>query len=297
MMDMTQKPTYQASPLKRKRATKAEMQVRADFLITYAEEHGPVSVRGLYYQAEVASVPGIDKAENCYGKIQAQVLKLRRAGQMEYKNIADATRWMRKPRTFDGWQAALQETARLYRKDLWVDTNLEVEIWIEKSALAGVIYPVTSEFDVPLMPTAGYTSETFAYEAVERLRDTERTLIIYSLYDFDRSGRDAARSLQEKVERFGAEYDVPVVFNTLGLTLEQVQAMNLSTRPPKRKTKADQRWPHDIAAELDAIPPDTLRGMVRGAIEQHLPAFQLSQLKVIEAAERETLMQFIGRAA
>ncbi len=43
---------YQASPLKRKHATNAEMQVRADFLATYAKEHGPVTVRGLYYQAD-----------------------------------------------------------------------------------------------------------------------------------------------------------------------------------------------------------------------------------------------------
>jgi hypothetical protein len=43
---------YGASPLKR--ATRAEMEERARFLIDYAEKHGPVTVRGLYYQAEVA---------------------------------------------------------------------------------------------------------------------------------------------------------------------------------------------------------------------------------------------------
>ena len=34
------------------------MEERAEFLIDYASEHGPVTVRGLYYQAEVASLPG-----------------------------------------------------------------------------------------------------------------------------------------------------------------------------------------------------------------------------------------------
>ena len=37
------------------------MEVRAEFLIDYAEKHGPVTVRGLYYQAEVNGVPGIEK--------------------------------------------------------------------------------------------------------------------------------------------------------------------------------------------------------------------------------------------
>ena len=99
------------------------------------------------------------------------------------------------------------------------------------------------------------------------------------------------------MERFGADFDVPVIFNSLGLNLDQVQALNLPTRPAKRNTMADQRWPHEFAAELDAIPPDTLRVMVREAIECHLPTNELAYLKQVERAERETLMHFIGRAA
>ena len=288
---------YQASPIKRRRATAAEMEARAQFFIDYAHEHCPVTVRGLYYQAEVAGVPGIDKTECGYNKTQIQVLKLRRAGRMPYFQIADATRYMRRPRTFDGWQDALESTARLYRKSLWAGSDYEVEIWLEKSALAGVVQPVTFDYDVPLMPTGGYSSETFAFEAVDDLRDTGKTLVIYSLYDFDRSGKDAERSLQEKVERFGRDFGVPVIFNALGLTVEQVEALNLPTRPHKRNTPADRAWPHDFACELDAIPPDTLRQMVRQAIERHLPASQLEALKQVEQAERDTLMKFIGRAA
>jgi hypothetical protein len=270
------------------------MEVRAQFLIDYANKHGPVTVRGLYYQAEVASVPGIGKTESGYNKVQSQVLRLRREGRMPYRCIADATRYMRKPRTFDGWEEALRRTAQLYRKSLWADNFEQVEIWVEKSALAGVIYPVTSEYDVPLMPTGGYTSETFAHEAVDGMRGTGQGLVIYSLYDFDRSGRDAEASLQEKVERFGREYDVPVTFHPLGLTYEQVTGLDLPTRPAKRKTTADQRWAYPFAAELDAIPPDILRDMVRTAIESHLPASELEHLKRIEQAERDTMLQFIG---
>jgi len=282
---------YEAGLLKRNRATNAEMQVRGDFLVNYANEHGPVTVRQLFYAATVAGL--IEKDDAGYGKVQTQVLKLRRGGIMPYSAIADSTRYMRRPRTFDGWENALQQTARLYRKSLWADSDIEVEIWLEKSALAGVIYPVTAEFDVPLMPTGGYSSETFAFEAVEELRGTGKTLVIYAFYDFDRSGQDAAHSLKEKVARFGAEFDVPVRFYNLGLTYDQVKALGLPTRAAKRSTKADERWPYDFAAELDAIPPDTIRDMVRGAIERHLPADQLAHLKLVEAAERETLMQFI----
>jgi hypothetical protein len=70
-----------------------------------------VTVRQLYYQAEVHGAPGIDKTESGYDKIQRQVLDLRRAGRLPYTDIADLTRWMRKPRAFDSVEEALQETA------------------------------------------------------------------------------------------------------------------------------------------------------------------------------------------
>ena len=285
---------YQASPIKRNRATKAEMEERAQFLISYAREQSPVTVRQLFYAATVREL--IEKSESGYNKVQAQVLALRREGRLPYRHIADATRYMRKPQTFDGWQAALQNTAQLYRKALWAETDLEVQVWVEKSALAGVIYPVTAEYDVPLMPTGGYTSETFAYGAVADLEGTGRKLVVYALYDFDRSGRDATASLREKVVRFGRELRVRVEFNLLGLTEAQVIDLDLPTRPPKRNTTADRGWPYAYAAELDAIPPDTLRSMVRDAIEGHLPAGQLEHLKLVEEAERDLLFRFIEEA-
>ena len=132
---MTAIPIYEASPLKRARATKAEMEERAEFLIAYASEHGPVTVRGLYYQAEVASLPGISKDDKDYAKVQRQVLKLRREGRLSYSDIADATRWMRKPTTHGSVEEALRNTAQFYRKALWADAASYVEIRVEKDAL------------------------------------------------------------------------------------------------------------------------------------------------------------------
>jgi hypothetical protein len=68
---------------------------------------------------------------------------------------------MRKPRSFDRVQQALDDTARLYRKSLWTDAETYVEVWCEKDALAGVIFPVTAKYDVPLMVARGFASETF----------------------------------------------------------------------------------------------------------------------------------------
>ena len=60
---------YQASPIKKARATQDEMEARAKFLLGYADQHGPVTVRQLYYVAEVNLLPGISKADGDYDKI------------------------------------------------------------------------------------------------------------------------------------------------------------------------------------------------------------------------------------
>jgi hypothetical protein len=290
---------YQASPIKRRRrrrrATKDEMEERAEFLINYASEHGPISVRGLYYQAEVAAVPGIGKDDAGYNKVQSQVLKLRREGRLSYSDIADATRWMRKPRTHDSVEDALRDTARLYRKSLWADAEDYVEIWIEKDALAGVIYPITSLYDVPLMVTRGFSSETFAYEAIAARQDDDRTYYVYYLGDLDRAGRDGASSLREKLERFAEEEGIDLVFEQVAVTEEQILDWDLPTREPKRKSAANKKWEYDFACELDAIPPDQLRELVESFINQHLPQDKLRILKVAEKSEREIIQRLVGQ--
>lgn len=290
---------YRASTIKRRRrrATKAEMEERAEFLINYASAHGPVTVRGLYYQAEVACLPGIDKDDSGYAKVQHQVLNLRREGRLDYDNIADATRWMRKPRSHNGVDAALAATARLYRKSLWSDTDDYVEIWCEKDALAGVIYPITSLYDVPLMVTRGFSSETFCYEAIAARKGDDRRYYVYALFDFDRAGEDSAGSLEEKLRRFADEAGITLVFKQIAVTGGQIRKWKLPTRAPKRKSAADKKWPHDFACELDAIPPDLLRDLVEAHINLHLPQDKLEVLKVAEKSEREIIANLVGGLA
>jgi hypothetical protein len=288
---------YEASRARRSRATKAEMEARAAFLLAYAAEHAPVTVRQLYYVAEVHGVPGIAKSDGDYDKIQRQVLKLRREKRMPYSAIADATRWMRKPPSYDSIADALHETATLYRRNIWNDHPEHVEIWVEKDALAGVVYPVTSEYGVPLMVSRGFSSETFAFEAAQSYAADGRPVHVYHLGDFDRSGVAAAEDLCRKLTSFASEAGVKVHFTRLGVTLDQIRDWKLPTRAPRRESAADRRWPHDLACELDAIEPGRLRRLVRDAIRRHMPDEFLRAAQVAEESEREQLRIFARRAA
>jgi hypothetical protein len=129
---------YETSPIKRQRATKAEVEERREALLAIVADGRPMTVRQVFYQATVRGF--VEKAESGYAKVQTDLTLMRRAGELPYHWLADNTRWQRKPRTFDSVEDALKATAQFYRKNLWADADCYVEIWLEKDALAGVVY-------------------------------------------------------------------------------------------------------------------------------------------------------------
>ena len=125
--------------------------------------------------------PGVGREgrERLRQGVQADLTVMRRARELPYDWLADNTRWQRKPRTFDSVEDALRNTAAFYRKALWNEADSYVEIWLEKDALAGVVYPVTSMYDVPLMVARGYASLSFLYSAAEAINELDVPAYIY----------------------------------------------------------------------------------------------------------------------
>jgi hypothetical protein len=128
---MTVAQLYEASPIKRRRATKAEIGKRRDALLEIIDAGRPMTVRQVFYQATVRGL--VEKAESGYGKIQTDLVKMRRAGDIPYDWIADNTRWQRKPRTFASVEQALKETAAFYRKDLWANADSYVKSGLRRT--------------------------------------------------------------------------------------------------------------------------------------------------------------------
>src|SRR5450631_297813 len=141
---MKTSPSYKASRIKR-RSSKVEVEARRAALFDIVEDMHPMTVRQVFYQATVRGI--VEKEEAGYAKVQTDLVQMRRAGMLPYDWLADSTRWQRKPLTFRSVEEALEDTARIYRKSLWADADAYVEVWLEKDALAGVIHPVTSDYD------------------------------------------------------------------------------------------------------------------------------------------------------
>jgi hypothetical protein len=280
--------TYQTSPIKRQRSTKAEVEARREALLAIVDEMQPMTVRQVFYQATVHGL--VEKAESGYAKVQTDLTLMRREGVLPYDWLADNTRWQRKPRTFDSVEDALNATAQFYRKSLWADADAYVEIWLEKDALAGVVYPVTSMYDVPLMVARGYASLSFLHTAAEYINDLTVPTYIYHLGDFDPSGVNAGEKIEETLRELAPDADI--TFQRIAVTPEQIRRWRLPTRPTKASDTRAKGF-GNISVELDAIDPQRLRDLVQDVIEVHLPARQFKVLKAAEESERELLASLV----
>jgi hypothetical protein len=283
-------PVYQASHIKRQRATKAEVELRRENLFEIVKAMKPMTVRQVFYQATVRDI--VEKTEAGYNKVQTDLVQMRRAGNLPYDWLADTTRWQRKPRTYSGVAHALDETARFYRKSLWDDIDAYAEVWLEKDALAGVVVPITAAYDVPLMVARGYASLSFLHSAADYIKDLDVPAYIYHLGDFDPSGINAGEKIEETLREMAP--DAEIHFERIAVTEEQIAQWNLPSRPTKATDTRAKNF-GAISVELDAIEPDILRALVLDAIENHLPSAQFDVLKAAEESERELLHVMIGQ--
>src|SRR5262245_41768556 len=250
----------------------------------------PMTVRQVFYQATVHGL--VEKAESGYAKVQTDLTLMRRAGDLPYDSLADNTRWQRKPRTYSSVEQALRDTAAFYRKSLWTDADSYVEIWLEKDALSGVIYPITSMFDVPLMVARGYASLSFLHSAAEYINDLDVPTYIYHLGDFDPSGVNGGEKIEETLRELAPDADI--TFERIAVTPEQIADWDLSTRPTKSSDTRSKNF-GEISVELDAIEPNQLRTLVQEAIERHLPPEQFEVLKAAEESERDIITRLVGK--
>jgi hypothetical protein len=286
---MSVTPVYEASHIRRTRATKTEVGARRQALYDIVAAQKPMTVRQVFYQATVRGI--VEKEEAGYSKVQVDLANMRREGRLPYSWITDSTRWMRKPGTFGSVEEALRDTARLYRKSLWNDAESYVEIWLEKDALSGVVWPITSLYDVPLMSARGYASLSFLHGAAEYMASLDVPVYVYHLGDFDPSGINAGEKIEQTLHDLAPSADI--VFERIAVTLEQIEDWSLPTRPTKKSDTRSKGF-GDISVELDAIPPDDLRSLVEAAINRHLPQDELEILKVAESSERELIARLVG---
>ena len=280
--------SYTPTPIKRNRRTKSEMIRLRDGLSALAELHNPLTIRQLFYRAVATSL--IDKTQKEYDNVVVRLVGLmREEGTIPFEWIIDNTRWMRKPNTHHGLESMLVHTQRTYRRSIWDDQQAYVEIWCESDSIAGILYDVTEEFDVPLMPTGGQPSKSFLWAGAQNLADKSVPCFVYYFGDYDKAGMDISRRIETDIRRYLPQRS-EFHFARVAINEDQIAQFKLPTRPPK-----DKKSGFTETVELEAMTTEDLHAICRGCIEQHIDFELLARLKETEAMERETLATIISR--
>jgi hypothetical protein len=261
----------------------------------------PQTVRQVFYQLVTRNV--VEKTENEYQRTVIRLLaEMRLADQVDWDWIVDETRQSKITQTFDSVTDALRDTAQFYRRSALRESDVYIEVWSEKEALAGIIYEAASDYDVPVEVSKGMPSLTqiwgTARAVINAARHGKRSYI-YQFGDWDPTGCLIPKSLERRLHEFCTKYGcrfLPVV-ERIALTKEQIEQYRLPTRPTKLKGNPHAKDFKGRSVELDALPSRILRQLVTECIERHITSEQVSILRTTEDSERELIEHFADRAA
>lgn len=265
-------------------AKKANLERQIIHVVT--DEH-PQTVRHVFYQ--LCHLPCVGKTEGGYRRIQRLVLNLRKQGDLPYKWISDGTRYRIKPATYDSIQAALEETATFYRRTLWRESDVYVEVWCESDSIAGVLEPITDRYDTSLMSSRGFSSHTFLHAAGVEITEIGKPTFIYYVGDWDASGKLIGEKIAEQLRYFAPRIDIE--FERILITPQQIDEFSLPSKPPKQNTHS-RGFHSECTVEAEAMPARQTRQILEHAILRHIDPEKLKVIETIEQEERNALEIF-----
>ncbi len=251
-----------------------------------------MTVRQVFYQ--LVARGQIEKTEEQYQQTVIRLMTaMRLDGALPFDWVVDESRRVRVTQTFENIEAAIEHTAEFYRRSALAQADDYVEVWLEKDALAGVLWEPTSNYDVPLMVSRGMPSLTFLYgsaQAIYRAAEQGKQTFIYQFGDHDPSGVLIPQTIERRLTQLCEQFDcaAPIV-ERVALTEQQIEEYRLPTRPTKRAGNSHAQTFAGDSVELDALPPRVLRDLVRNVIEKHISPAATMALREAEDSERELL--------
>ena len=134
------------------------------------EEGGQVTLRHLFYRLVGKGL--LDKTEAGYKRVGSYTRDWRHAGLMEYRALADNTRWYYGTMRYNSPEEAVANTLKNYQCDIWNNWNIHKEIWTEKGAMVNILLSEADPLGVKLFSTRGYASiGSVANLAAPRIKD------------------------------------------------------------------------------------------------------------------------------
>ncbi len=191
----------------------------------------------------------------------------------------------------------LEDAPGWYREDLWETQPVNIEVWIEKDALAGVIEPVCRRWRLPFLACRGYVSQSELYSAGKRFycdarRNQRRTLVLH-LGDHDPSGIDMTRDNLDRLRMFSdTELGSTVDVKRIALNFDQVEQYDPPPNPAKETDSRAESYIRkygESSWELDALDPSVIDALIEAEIQAVLDKHRWKKALKAEEENRERI--------
>jgi hypothetical protein len=258
-------------------------------------EYLPLTIRQVFYRLVGKGYP---KTESFYATVQEVCNRGRRSRRIRFDDIRDdgVSRLGGESLTYytspEEYYADQSELYNLYQRSWHADQPAFVQVLCEASGMVPMLERAVRDYRVPVASSSGFDSLTVKHdlfqEALRREEKYGQYTVLLHLGDHDPSGVSVYESMAEDLEAF-CEYVYGLIeVRRVALTPEQIRTRGIATTPDEIKP-SDSRSRAFIArglepaAQLEAIPPDTLTAIVRQAVES---ALDLDMLRASQAQER-----------
>lgn len=145
-----------------------------------AEYDQKLTARQVFYQ--LVSRDLIPNTAESYKKTTTLLTDARYAGLVDWDAIEDRGRVPQARGEFAGLGELVDAALSSYRLPRWADQPNYVELWVEKQALAGVLWPIAARHHVTLMVNKGYSSASAMKESADRIKARSGTAAALSAW-------------------------------------------------------------------------------------------------------------------
>jgi len=243
----------------------------------------PVTLRQLFYRLVAALI--IPNKQTTYRTLSSRTAEARRAG--EFPDLIDNTRAIHRYQTFNSADDARRWLANIYRHDRTDGQAWSIYLGVEKNGLLAQLEAWFGDLGIPILPTGGYASQSFAKQVAQDVCARGRPAVLLYAGDFDPSGEDISRDF---IARTGCWDEM----RRIALTAAQIEQYDLPPQPGKatdpRAAEFMRRHGVLVQVELDALAPPTLRQLYTDAITEFWNENAYHRALALEAEERAALV-------
>jgi len=256
-------------------------------------EAGVLTIRGLHYQLVSR---GMTNDIQHYKRVVNATGDARWKGLISFNAFSDRDRYLAnetdaEPSVLEDKIDEAKMQVRLwatnYYLNRWENQPYYPEVFIEKKALEGVFLRPCQRHGIALGACKGYPSLTFLHDATQRFKEAEergqQPIIIY-FGDYDPSGEDIPRALEENIRALGCE---TIQLRRVCLNEWQVLDWNLPPAPTKVTDSRSANWDGLGQVELDAVKPEILISILEEAVRSLFDEELYDELLKRQANERE----------